>query len=327
MKEIADSILTSLSAFEKHIAGKGKKNLQSCLRLGYLCMMSAPYLNPKLNREKILELAFAKYYAGILPEVFAGQEAELKKNRTKECKVVAALSKLNDNWPDEMFNEKFALYKEFAQVQPLLPQMDELFQTVGRLDKVERDNLLSSGEHENDTAHIIKLCIWLALIYPHLKTEVALGRLLEIALLHDLAEARSGDLSLSAQITDPGLKLEKKRKELEAIMYYRVSFPAPFNNIVYNAFEEYEARETPETQIVWIADKLDANWQANRYNDGDVRYWADCPNGEVYYRLALEYKPQIAELNEPVLIELEKQIIALSEKNIKKCGIKLNKVG
>ena len=58
MKEIADSILTSLSAFEKHIAGKGKKNLQSCLRLGYLCMMSAPYLNPKLNREKLHFITF-----------------------------------------------------------------------------------------------------------------------------------------------------------------------------------------------------------------------------------------------------------------------------
>ena len=88
-------------------------------------------------------------------------------------------------------------------------------------------------------------------------------------------------------------------------------------------YEEYEERETPESKLIWALDKLDANWQANQYHDGDVRYWADCPNGEVYYRLALEYKPQIAALEEPILTKLEKDIVAISKANIAKCGIKV----
>ena len=325
MDNTADAILKIISRFEADIAGDGTsaKQLQPCLKLCILGMMSAPYISGKFKLEKILELSLAKYYGDIIPEVLAAASEELKKHKTKESRIVKALSELNDNWPDAMFDSQFSLYEAFGPVQPLVPQMDEVLQTVAKLDNIKRDNLLSTGKNESDTAHIVKLCIWLLSIYPHLELQVDKGKLLEIALLHDLVEARSGDFSLSAQIADAGLKLEKKRKELEAIMYYRVSFPAPFNNTVFDIFEEYEEQATTEAKIVWAADKLDANWQANQYNDGDVRYWADCPNGDIYYRLALEYKPRIAELSEPVLTSLEHKIVKQAKANIKKCDIKV----
>lgn len=59
------------------------------------------------------------------------------------------------------------------------------------------------------------------------------------------------------------------------------------------------------------------------FSDGDVRYWADCENGDWYYRCAVTEKPLVRELNEPVLTELEKAIISISKENIAKCGIKI----
>lgn len=323
MDKTAEAIFNIISRFEAEIANKGATHLQPCLRLCMLGLMSSPYIDGKFELGTVLEMSLAKYYGSVIPEVFAETSEELKKHRTKESRIVEALSELNDNWPDALFDSKFGLYDAFKPVQPLVPQMDELLQTVAKLDNVKRDNLLSTGANESDTAHIIKLCIWILSVYPHLAHQVDKGKLLEIALLHDLVEARSGDFSLSAQIADAGLKLEKKRQELEAIMYYRVSFPAPFNNTVFDIFEEYEEQETAEAKIVWAADKLDANWQANQYNDGDIRYWADCPNGEVYYRLALEYKPKIASLCEPVLTSLEHKIVLQAKSNIKKWNIKV----
>lgn len=322
MDKSIDSIFNSLSKLEAYLAKQKPAELKRCLRLCFLGMMSSSYLDAKLDKSKILAMMLAKTLSPALPELFADSVAELSR-RTKERKVVDALSTLNDNWPDELFNPKFALAEAFKPLLPLFPQMDELLQTVDKLDDVKRDNLLSNGQNESDTIHILKVCVWLLALQPHLQHEINISRALELALLHDFVEARSGDFSLSAQIADAGLKLEKKRKELEAIMYYRVSLPAPFNNTVFHAYEEYEERKTPESKLIWALDKLDANWQANQYHDGDVRYWADCPNGEVYYRLALEYKPQIAALEEPILTKLEKDIVAISKANIAKCGIKV----
>ena len=322
MDKSVESIFKSLSQVEEYLAKQPPADLQRCLRLCFLGMMSMPYLDAKLDEGKILKMMLAKSLSPAEPDLFADSVEELSRH-TKERKTVDALSALNNNWPDELSNKKFALAAAFEPLLPLFPQMDELLQTVDKLSDVKRDNLLSDGQNESDTLHILKVCVWLLAVQPYLQHEIKLSRALELALLHDFVEARSGDFSLSAQIAYAGLKLEKKRKELEAIMYYRVSLPAPFNNTVFNAYEEYEERGTPESKLIWALDKLDANWQANRYRGGDVSYWADCPNGEVYYRLALEYKPQIAAMEEPVLTKLEKAIVAMSKANIAKCGIEV----
>lgn len=106
-------------------------------------------------------------------------------------------------------------------------------------------------------------------------------------------------------------------------MYFRAILPPPLNNLTYNLFEEYETKETPESKVVWALDKLDANWQANLYNGGDVTYWGKYPNGEVYYQLALTRKPLVTEMGEPLLKELEDETIKISQKNMESCGIKV----
>lgn len=201
-------------------------------------------------------------------------------------------------------------------------QTIEFMKIVEQLCLVKRDNKMSDGRQETDADHILKLCYWVMLAIPRLKHPVDALKMQRLALVHDLVEAKSGDVSLSAQMGDPELKKIKKQKEHEAIVEIEKLLPAPLNEQVYELFEEYEARQTREARIVWCLDKLDANLQANLYNGGDVRYWADCPNGELYYRLALEYKTQIADLDEEFLTSLEREIVEISRANIRKCGIK-----
>lgn len=193
--------------------------------------------------------------------------------------------------------------------------------TVEQLCLVERDNLMSSGRAETDADHIFKLAFLVLMVHPYLKKPADCTKMLELALVHDLVEARSGDYSLSAQVAHPELKARKKMAEKEAILYYQSILPSPLNEQVYDLFMEYETRETREAKLVWILDKLEANLQANQYHDGDVRYWADCENGEWYYQSAVTKKAQIAEQEEDILTELEEIIINISKENIKKCDI------
>lgn len=197
-------------------------------------------------------------------------------------------------------------------------QIFNFMKIVEKLGQIKRDNLMSDGRNENDSDHIIKLCYLVMLVHPYLKQKTDYLKMLEMALIHDLVEAKSGDFSLSAQRANPELKALKKIKEKEAIEYYKSILPSPLDDKIYDLFMEYEARTSREAQIVWILDKLEANIQANQYNGGDIRYWQNCPNGEIYYEYATTKKPLIHELDEDILTEIENLIIDITKHNIAK---------
>lgn len=187
---------------------------------------------------------------------------------------------------------------------------------------VNRDLLLYDGSTENDAMHIFKLSFLVMLIAPYLKTPVDYTKMLEMALVHDIAEGKTGDYTAANQLTHPELKTEKLKKEAQAIKELKAMLPAPLNRKIYNLYQEYEKKQTIEAKIVSALDKLEANLQANQYKDGDVRYWQQCENGSEYYKIAQQKKALIKEIDEPIITELENAIIRLSLRNMAQCGIK-----
>lgn len=186
---------------------------------------------------------------------------------------------------------------------------------------VDRDLLLFNGTTENDAMHIFKLSFLVMLITPYLKTPVDSLKMLEMALVHDIAEGKTGDYTAANQRINPELKKEKQQREAQAIKEIKSLLPPPLNKKIYSLYQEYEKKETIEAKIVSALDKLEANLQANRYKDGNVRYWKKCENGSQYYQMALEKKPLVAEINEDIITELENAIIKLSRQNMEKCHI------
>lgn len=189
---------------------------------------------------------------------------------------------------------------------------------------VKRDLLLFDGTTENDAMHIFKLSFLVMLIAPYLQHKVDYTKMLELALVHDIAEGKAGDYTAANQITHPEIKKEKMQKEAAAIKEIKSLLPAPLNKKIYDLYQEYERKETFEAKIVSALDKLEANLQANQYKNGDVRYWAQCENGIEYYKMALAKKPFVAELDESILVDLENAIIAMASDNMEKCHINVN---
>ena len=198
----------------------------------------------------------------------------------------------------------------------------EFMRAMERVCLVKRDTLLSDGTPENDAAHIFKLAILIMLVYPFLQKKYNYTRLLELALIHDIAEGITGDCPRSAQVAHPERQEEKVLQEQKAMQQYKKMLPVPLNERISELFNEYETRRTPEAKLVSALDKMEANFQANLFGNGDIRYWKDCENGEEYYRIATEHKPLVAELNEDILTELEKNIINLTLENMAQCKIK-----
>lgn len=188
---------------------------------------------------------------------------------------------------------------------------------------VKRDLLLYDDSLENDAMHIFKLSFLVMMIAPYLKTPVDYTKMLEMALVHDIAEGKTGDYTAANQIVNPNLKKEKKKKEDLAIKQIKTMLPTPLDKKIYALYQEYEKKETIEAKIVSALDKMEANLQANQYKNGDVCYWKDCENGEEYYKLVLKKKDLVTEIGEPILKDLENAIAELSLKNMKKYHIKV----
>ncbi len=207
-----------------------------------------------------------------------------------------------------------------------MKRVDKIINFMRALEEVcivKRDLLLYEGSTENDAMHIFKLSFLVMLVAPYLKSNVDYTKMLELALVHDIAEGKTGDYTAANQIANPELKKEKKAKEEAAIIELKALLPSPLNKKIYALYQEYEKKETPEAQIVSALDKLEANLQANQYKDGDVRYWKLCENGAEYYKSALKKKPFVADTGEKILCDLENAIIELSRENMQKCRIKI----
>ncbi|GAA0724591.1 putative hydrolase of HD superfamily [Halorubrum trapanicum] len=95
---------------------------------------------------------------------------------------------------------------------------------------------------------------------------VDLDRALRLAVVHDVAEAETGDAATRADSTADTVDPEtKEAAEREAM----ADLAGPLPERVRDAWEAYEARESPEAVLVKECDLLDTCFQAVRYERGD----------------------------------------------------------
>jgi len=197
----------------------------------------------------------------------------------------------------------------------------EFMKILEKVCQVKRDTRLSDGVTESDSDHIFKLTFLVMMIFPYLQKKYDYTRMLELALVHDIAEGVAGDCPRSVQAAHPEYCRIKAERELQAIESYKKMLPEPLNEKIFSLFSEYEQKLTPEAKIVAVLDKMEANLQANRFAGGDIRYWQDCENGNEYYKIATAHKPLVTEIDEEILRVMEKAIIALTLENMQRWKI------
>ncbi|SPO20086.1 uncharacterized protein UTRI_00481_B [Ustilago trichophora] len=121
---------------------------------------------------------------------------------------------------------------------------------------------------ESIADHMYRMAI-LSLLCPA-ESDVDLGKCVQLAVVHDLAEAEVGDLTPLDGVN----KTEKMRREKEAIQYFvhdlLGSNAAGLR--IEALWEEYEARETKESKLVKDLDRFELGLQAVEY---ERRYGID----------------------------------------------------
>jgi len=107
------------------------------------------------------------------------------------------------------------------------------------------------------------------------ENEIDTKKAIEIALVHDLLEAYTGD------ITPLDLERTAKRNQLEqaAILELEEILPEEIKDEIIPLIREFREQETPESIIVKEADRLDTAFQAFFYEE---RRYGDHPKDSVF---------------------------------------------
>ena len=119
-----------------------------------------------------------------------------------------------------------------------------------------RHSWLSSGRQESVAEHTWRMSLMVILFAPYLSKPVDLEKCLKIAILHDLAEAKVGDIPV---FETQNLKAKQRKQALEqsAMVELCASLQDKLGDELFSLWEEYEEKDSFEAQFVNALDKLE----------------------------------------------------------------------
>jgi len=124
---------------------------------------------------------------------------------------------------------------------------------VDRLKQVFRRTwLLDLSRYENDAEHSWHMALAAALLTEHAAAEIDLGKVLEMALMHDLVEIDAGD----TYAYDDVARMDQAERERRAAERLFALLPADQGVKARRLWEEFEARHTPEARYAVALDRL-----------------------------------------------------------------------
>lgn len=160
-----------------------------------------------------------------------------------------------------------------------------LFSMAGRLKRLKRQGWIDRGvdQPESVADHSWRLAL-MALVVSRQYGEIDPERAVILALVHDLPEALTGDITpFDDQLNDaeldrddvfrqtpqyrPQADLDKTDAERQAMNDLTADLPTHLASLLCDAWEEYERADTPEARLVRQLDKLETWLQALEYRE------------------------------------------------------------
>ncbi len=131
-----------------------------------------------------------------------------------------------------------------------------------------RHSETSKGRSESVAEHTWRTALMAVALKPCLDEKIDWARLIAIIIVHDLAEAKTGDVP----IFKSDLRRQKKALEKKAMRQLRAVLPLETGRWIYGLWEEYELGLTAEARLANALDKLEAQIQ---HNEADLNSWIE----------------------------------------------------
>lgn len=135
-------------------------------------------------------------------------------------------------------------------------RLEQQIQFILEIDKlkgiVRRSYLLDQERQENAAEHSWHLAVIAMLLGEHTEEPVAVSRVVEMLLVHDLVEIDAGD----AYIYDAEALRDQAAREAEAARRIFGLLPADQADMMWGLWTEFEAGVTPEARFAKALDRL-----------------------------------------------------------------------
>ena len=132
----------------------------------------------------------------------------------------------------------------------------DFLQSASALKDTLRTGRTASGRQESTADHSWRLCLLAMLVADDLD-RIDLLRLLQLCIVHDLAEAITGDVPAPLQAADDG----RKEREREALRELCTPLPEDLRQRIEALCAEYDAGGSPESLIAKGLDKIETMLQ------------------------------------------------------------------
>lgn len=154
-------------------------------------------------------------------------------------------------------------------------QLLDFLHLAENLKNEPRHSRTSRGRRESVAEHVWRTALMAVLLKPALNKKLNWERLLAMIIVHDLAEARTGDVPIFK--TAP--RQDKKASEQKAMREFQRRLPRKVGRWLYALWQECESKKTPEAKIANALDKLEAQLQ---HNEADLRSWIEWEKVRVF---------------------------------------------
>lgn len=120
-----------------------------------------------------------------------------------------------------------------------------------------RHSWLSNGRQESVAEHSWRLSLMVCLFAPYLENPINLEKAIKMAIVHDLAEAETGDIPIF-ETQDKISKQKKIANEQKAMQKMKDLLNNNVGNEIYDLWFEYEQKQSLEAKFVNALDKIEA---------------------------------------------------------------------
>ena len=145
--------------------------------------------------------------------------------------------------------------KEIQDILDFSIEADEL-KLVERYSELKKYNKEFWGDYS--AGHSWRLALLILLFTDDVKEDLDIKKMLELAVVHDIAETLTGDID--ARLVDEGVvkKIDKHRDEQKALKELLKNLPVKIQKKIQNIWDEYEEAKTKEARFVKVLDKVEA---------------------------------------------------------------------
>ena len=197
------------------------------------------------------------------------------------------------------------MIKDLTSDSSDLGKLLAFFHLCENLKTEKRHGKTSDGEYDRVASHAWRLAIIVMFIVPHLNDKtIDLLKCLKLALIHDLAEAITGDQAYFVHMFNTQAKELKEKKENQAILEICNQLPIVNETELKSLWADYELQDSYESKIVKAIDKIEAQMQ---HNEADISVWNDYD--KAHYN---SYLDKFCDFD--VLLKQLRQIIQLESK-------------